>query len=196
MNNQISNTDGAHDAGVFASKDLFSEFRARNGFDLTIPEATAGSGCLVGHSKTPRQNKTTQTSKWATRRAWLKLTRSSRTSAMPTAKLPCWSKVNTRSVANARYSTRNVAASKTQPSAVRNLLAGGRCAGNGAPQKACNSVTMESSKTRVQFPPRPPLESAGYCLRTDQRPRNVRLPATHSLNDAELCDGVRRHSQQ
>lgn len=162
------------------SKDLCSEFRARNGFDLMIPEATAGGGCLVGHLKIPRQNKTTKKSKWATRRAWLKLTRSSRTSAMPTAKLLCWPNRRTRSVANARYTTRNVAASKTQPSAVRNLLAGGRCAGNGAPQKACISVAMKSSKTRVQFPPRPPFGQAGYCLRGTQRPRETRLPAAHS----------------
>ena len=174
------------------SSDLFSEFRARKGFDLTIPKATAGSGCLVGHSKTPRQNETTKQSKWATRRAWLKLTRSSRTSAMPTAKLPCWSKVNTRSVANARYSTRNVAASTTQPSAVRNLLAGGGC--NGAPLKACKSVVMESSKTRVQFPPRPQFEQAGNCLCSEPRRAHdagtLRLPAAHSSNDQAEARGT------
>lgn len=118
--------------------DLSDEFRARNGFDLTIPEATAGSGCLVGHSK--RRGKTETITSWKSG-----LARTARLLSRPNCRKP--------EKHGCSLVLHSVAASKTQPSTVRNLLAGGGC--NSAPLKACKSVVMESSKTRVQFPPRP-----------------------------------------
>lgn len=167
MKNRIPNQCRADCDGAVHSKDLFSEFRARNGLDSTTPKATAGSGCLVGHSK--RRGKTETITSWKSG-----LARTARLLSRPNCREP-----EKHRCSLVRLS---VAASKTQPSAVRNLLAGGWCAEVSAPQEACESVVMESSKMWVRFPPRPPFESAGYCLQQNQRPRNCRLPATHSLN--------------
>jgi len=149
--------------------DLLDEFWARNGFDLTIPEATAGSGCLVGHSK--RRGKTETITSWKSG-----LARTARLLSQPNNREP--------EKHGCSLVLHSVAASKTQPSAVRNLLAGG--GRNRAPLKACKSVVMESSKTRVQFPPRPPFEQAGNCLCSELRRahdvRTLRLPAAHSSN--------------
>lgn len=171
MDSRIFNQCGAQGDGAVLCMELFSEFRARNGLDSTTPKATAGSGCLVGHSK--RRGKTETITSW-------------KSGLAITARL--LSRPNCREPEKHRCSLvlSSVAASKTQPSTVRNLLAGGWCAEVSAPQEACESVVMESSKTWVRFPPRPPFEQPGNCLRPDQRPRNDRLPGAHSLNDQAL----------
>lgn len=120
MDFQIANQCGARRDGAVLCMELFSEFRARKGLDSTMPEATAGSGCLVGHSK--HRGKTETITSWK-----LGLARTARLLSRPNHREP--------EKHGCSLGLHSVAASKTQPSTVRNLLAGGRCAGNGAPQK-------------------------------------------------------------
>lgn len=98
---------------------------ARNGFDSLNRNVSAGRGCLVGHVKSSRQKQTTTSLPW--------------TSLVKTGK--SLSQLNNCEPGSHRCSLvlNPVAASKTQPSTVRNLLAGGtRVSSLGRPQ-ACKS---------------------------------------------------------
>ena len=121
---------------------------ARTGIDSTMPEATAGHGCLVGHVKHRGKNELTKFKKTSLQ-AWLRLMRFSRSLGTSTAGLLCRLNAVTRSLWDARYYRSNDTASKRGVGA-RYLPTGGvGLTEDGSPPKeACNSVAKESSKTK------------------------------------------------